>query len=146
MEKETRQVGPPGWVVRIVEALIPAEHRDEIAEDLRELCPGTLGYVSFAARTIVGCLRGRMSDIFDVRLIAGEVSLLYVAFAGVPLRPQGARATRRKLLESLENLSDEENDQLWGEEAEQRDAELDAKQDLGIPADEVFRDIRNQMK
>ena len=87
MEKETRKVGPPGWVVRIVEALIPAEHRDEIAEDLQELCPGTLQYVSFAARTIVGSLRGRMFDCFDVRLIAGEVSLLYVAFAGAPLVP-----------------------------------------------------------
>ena len=87
MEKETRKVGPPRWVVRIVEALIPSAHRDEIAEDLRELCPGTLGYVSFAARTIVGSLRGRMSDCFDVRLIAGEVSLLYVAFAGAPLVP-----------------------------------------------------------
>ena len=87
MEKETRKVGPPGWVVRIVEALIPAEHRDEIAEDLQELCPGTLQYVSFAARTIVGSLRGRMFDCFDVRLIAGEVSLLYVACAGAPLVP-----------------------------------------------------------
>ena len=58
MEKETRKVGPPGWVVRIVEALIPAEHRDEIAEDLQELCPGTLQYVSFAARTMSEAFAG----------------------------------------------------------------------------------------
>ena len=51
-----------------------------------------------------------------------------------------------KLLESLEDLSDEENDQLWAEEAEQRDAEMDRKPDLGTPAAEIFRDIRNQLK
>ena len=51
-----------------------------------------------------------------------------------------------KLLESLENLSNEENNQLWAEEAEQRDSELDVKPDSGIPAAEVFRDIRNQLK
>ena len=42
----------------------------------------------------------------------------------------GRRARARlagKLLESLEDLSDEENEQLWAEEAERRQADLDAK-------------------
>ena len=51
-----------------------------------------------------------------------------------------------KLLESLEDLSDEENEQLWTDEAERRDADLDAKPESGLPAAELFRDIRNQLK
>ena len=61
----------------------------------------------------------------------------------------GRRARARlagKLLESLEDLSDEENEQLWAEEAERRDADLEARPDSSLPATEVFRDIRNQLK
>ncbi len=87
METQTRKVKPPAWLVRLVEALIPSAHRDLIAGDLREQSLGGWQYLWFAASTIVGSLRGRMRDCFDVRLIAGEVSLLYVAFAGAPLLP-----------------------------------------------------------
>ncbi len=49
-----------------------------------------------------------------------------------------------KLLQSLETLSDEENTALWLEEAERRDAELDANPDLAHPADEVLRNARSK--
>jgi len=60
-----------------------------------------------------------------------------------------ARARARlagKLLESLEDLSEEENARLWAEEAQQRDAEMDASPNSGRPADDVFRDARSRLK
>ena len=48
-----------------------------------------------------------------------------------------------RLLESLENLSAEENAQLWAEEALRRDAESD---DAFRPAVDVVRDARAKLK
>ncbi len=55
----------------------------------------------------------------------------------------GPRARARlagRLLDSLESLSTEENDQLWVEEAERRDATWDATGGTGRPAADVFKD------
>jgi putative addiction module component (TIGR02574 family) len=46
------------------------------------------------------------------------------------------------LLESLDELSEEEHRLLWTEEALRRDAELDADPSRARPADNVFRDAR----
>jgi hypothetical protein len=51
-----------------------------------------------------------------------------------------------RLLESLENLSEEENAQLWAEEAQRRDADLDADPTSGRPADDVLREARSRLK
>ena len=51
-----------------------------------------------------------------------------------------------KLLESLEQLSDEENARRWAEEARRRDQAWDADLALGRPSDEVFRDARARLK
>jgi len=51
-----------------------------------------------------------------------------------------------KLLESLESLSPEENARLWAEEAQRRDAEMDANVEESCPADGVFRDARAKLK
>jgi len=51
-----------------------------------------------------------------------------------------------KLLESLEQLSDQENARLWAEEAERRDKEWDAKSSVGRPAREVMRAARAKLK
>jgi len=59
-------------------------------------------------------------------------------------RDRARRAER--LLQSLENLSDEENARLWAEEAERRDRAWDADPAIGIPAAEVFRDARARLK
>ena len=48
----------------------------------------------------------------------------------------------RKLLESLETLSDEENERLWTEEADRRDAEWDRAPGSAKPAADVLRDAR----
>jgi putative addiction module component (TIGR02574 family) len=49
------------------------------------------------------------------------------------------------LLQSLDDVSDEENQRLWHQEAMRRDAELDADPTLGRPAEDVFRDARARL-
>ncbi len=48
----------------------------------------------------------------------------------------------KSLLESLDDLSEEEYDQLWAEEAEARYAEFEAGRSRAIDGDEVFRRAR----
>ena len=60
------------------------------------------------------------------------------------LDPKGRARLAEKLLQSLETLSDEENTELWLEEAERRDAELDANPGLAHPADKVLREARSK--
>jgi hypothetical protein len=48
-----------------------------------------------------------------------------------------------RLLESLENLSDEENARLWGAEAERRNAAWSVS-DSARGSDDVFRDARKR--
>lgn len=50
------------------------------------------------------------------------------------LNPKARARLAGKLLKSLEDLSEEENAQLWAEEAERRDADLDAHPESGRPA------------
>ena len=62
------------------------------------------------------------------------------------LTPQARAKLAGKLLESLEGLSDAENQQLWAEEAQRRDADLDATPDKARSAVDVFRDARSKLK
>jgi putative addiction module component (TIGR02574 family) len=48
----------------------------------------------------------------------------------------------KSLLESLDDLSEEEYDQLWAEEAEARHADFEAGRSRAIDGDEVFRRAR----
>ena len=59
------------------------------------------------------------------------------------LGPEARAWLARKLLERLEALSDEENERLWAEEAERRDAGWDGP---GRPADEVLREARARLR
>jgi hypothetical protein len=62
------------------------------------------------------------------------------------LDPKARAKLAGKLLESLENLSDAENAQLWSEEAGRRAAQLHRDPTAGRPADEVFRDAHSDLK
>jgi hypothetical protein len=62
------------------------------------------------------------------------------------LAPQERARLAEKLLESLENLSDDENARLWAEEAQRRDKAWDADRGMGRPAADVFRDARARLK
>ena len=58
------------------------------------------------------------------------------------LKPEARAELAEKLLRSLEDLSDEEIERLWAEEALRRDAELDAGTASIRDAEDVFRDAR----
>ena len=54
---------------------------------------------------------------------------------------------RARLAEKLlETLSGEENDRLWAEEAERRDADWESAPDTGRPAADVLKDARAKLK
>lgn len=62
--------------------------------------------------------------------------------AALSLEPKARARLDGRLLESLDELTPEENARLWAEEAEQRSAALDAGSLTARPAEEVFRDAR----
>jgi hypothetical protein len=62
------------------------------------------------------------------------------------LAPQARARLAKRLLESLETLSDEENERLWAEEADRRDADLDSTPGSGRPAADVLRDARAKLR
>lgn len=74
------------------------------------------------------------------------MSIKELEVEALKLTPQARAKLAGKLLESLERLSDEENQQLWAEEAQRRDADLDATPDTARPADDVFREARSKLK
>lgn len=61
------------------------------------------------------------------------------------LSPTSRARLATKLLASLEALSDEENLQLWAEEAERRDHAWEAGGELGHPAEQVFQEARARL-
>lgn len=61
--------------------------------------------------------------------------------------PVTARAElASQLLDSLEDLSEEETDRLWAVEAERRFAEYKAGRMDAVPAEEVFERLRSRRK
>ena len=62
------------------------------------------------------------------------------------LTPEARARLAGKLLESLDGLSDEENQRLWTEEARRRDADLDASPGQARFGSDVFRDARSKLE
>ena len=62
--------------------------------------------------------------------------------AALKLEPKSRARLAERLLESLEQLSPEENARIWAEEAQRRADALDAGSLAGQPADDVFREAR----
>ncbi len=73
----------------------------------------------------------------DLNDIAAEILEL-------PLTARAELATR--LLDSLDDLSDADYDQLWAQEAERRYAEYKAGRVEAVPAEEVFARLRARKK
>ena len=61
------------------------------------------------------------------------------------LDPKARARLAGKLLESLDTLSEAENERTWVDEAERRDRDLDSDGDDGRSADEVLRDARDRL-
>ena len=62
------------------------------------------------------------------------------------LEPKARARLAERLLRSLEVLSDGENETLWAEEAERRDADSDAAPGATRPSEDVLRDARAKLK
>jgi putative addiction module component (TIGR02574 family) len=60
------------------------------------------------------------------------------------LKPEARARLAERLLDSLEDLSDEENARVWAEEAERRSAAWDANPSGGRSAEAVFRDAKSR--
>jgi putative addiction module component (TIGR02574 family) len=58
------------------------------------------------------------------------------------LDPKGRARLAGRLLESLDDLTPEENAQIWAEEAERRAAAVEAGRLSARPAESVFQDAR----
>lgn len=61
------------------------------------------------------------------------------------LEPKARAELAEKLLKSLEELSEEQIEQLWAEEALRRDAQLDASAASMRDAEDVFRDAQTRI-
>jgi putative addiction module component (TIGR02574 family) len=70
------------------------------------------------------------------------VNLTELEAEALKLDPANRARLAERLLESLETLSEQENQQVWLDEAARRDADLEADPSKGRPAEEVFRDAR----
>ncbi|HVE70536.1 MAG TPA: addiction module protein [Thermoanaerobaculia bacterium] len=73
----------------------------------------------------------------DLKDLAAEVLEL-------PITDRAELASR--LLDSLDDVSEEENDRLWAQEAERRYAEYKAGSIAGVAAEEVFDRLRSRAK
>ena len=62
------------------------------------------------------------------------------------LDPQARAKLAEKLLRSLDDLSEEDIEQLWAEEAVRRDAGIDSGEASMREAEEVFRDARSRIR
>ena len=74
------------------------------------------------------------------------MSIDEIEAAVLKLAPSDRAGLAEKLLESLEQLSGEENEKLWAEEAIRRDQEWDGDPTLGRPSADVLRDAFAKLK
>jgi hypothetical protein len=80
----------------------------------------------------------------DILLAEGTKTMTteQVENEALKLKPQARAELAEKLLRSLEDLSDEDIERLWAEEAVRRDGELDSGEASMRDAEDVFRDAR----
>ena len=75
------------------------------------------------------------------------VSIEDIESKALKLSPKDRARLAGKLLESLEDLSSEESDRIWAEEAQRRDADWDVRAGRGgRPIRDVLRDARSKLK
>jgi hypothetical protein len=62
------------------------------------------------------------------------------------LDPRARARLAERLLASLESLSEQENERLWAEEADRRDAEWGPASEGARPASDVLKEARVKLK
>ena len=68
-----------------------------------------------------------------------------VEIEALKLNPQARAELAEKLLKSLEDLSEEDIERLWAEEAVRRDADLDSGAASMRDSEDVFKDARARL-
>ncbi len=86
------------------------------------------------------------SQICPIACTIACMSIEELETEAMKLDPKGRARLAERLLASLENLSDEESAVLWAEEAERRDANLDANPNMARPADDVLRNAYSNLR
>jgi hypothetical protein len=74
------------------------------------------------------------------------MSLEELESEALKLSPSSRAKLAEKLLRSLEDLSDEENERLWAEEALRRHEEVESGAVKARPGRKVFRDARSRLR
>ena len=74
------------------------------------------------------------------------MSIKEIEAAALKLVPKDRARLAEKLLESLEDLSDEENEIIWAEEAERRDSGWSSSADGARTAKRVLRNARAKLR
>jgi hypothetical protein len=74
------------------------------------------------------------------------MSLEKLEAEALKLDPKERARLAGKLLESLEQLSEDESAKLWAEEAQRRDEEMDAHPGSSSPAEEALRDAGAKLR
>jgi hypothetical protein len=74
------------------------------------------------------------------------MSIEEIEAEALKLDPKARARLAGRLLESLESLSDSENEHLWAEESERRDADWDSAPGSARSATDVLRDARAKLK
>ncbi|CAI4030075.1 Addiction module antitoxin RelB [Nitrospira tepida] len=74
------------------------------------------------------------------------MSLEKLEAEALKLDPKERARLAGKLLESLEQLSEDENAKLWAEEAQRRDEEMDTHPGGSSSAEEALRDARAKLR
>ena len=74
------------------------------------------------------------------------MSIKEIETAALSLIPKDRARLAERLLKSLEDLSEEENEMIWAEEAQRRDAAWSSSLDGGRTAKRVLRKARAKLK
>lgn len=83
-------------------------------------------------------------ETLDVSVL--DMTINEVESGALNLDVSARAALAEKLLRSLEDLSEEEIERLWVDEALRRDEELDSGKATARDADDVIRDLRARFK
>jgi len=74
------------------------------------------------------------------------MSVEEIEFEALKLDPKARARLAERLLVSLDDLSESENMQLWADEAQSRDAQMDSDPGSARAAEDVFSEARSRLK
>lgn len=74
------------------------------------------------------------------------MSIEEIEAKALKLDPKARARLASRLLESLEELSETENQQIWAEEARRRDQEIDEDRSAEVAGDQVLRESRAKLR